>query len=269
MPSDTVIRRPLGQGELHVWACSLDAGRPAGRPELMSEQERSKASSLLRKADRERYVAARSLLRVLLSGYVGERPEALNLHVDARGKPGLARQDGQSEVFFNLAHSGRLVAIAIAGSMPVGIDVEEIDPALDVDAVARIALSASERESLSRVAPAGRRACFYVAWTFKEAVLKAIGCGLGDRLGELELDVAALADGAGEPSRCFDVPMGVDGHWRVQGLELRAGYAAAVAAPVRRWTLLPFVASAAEILASPRRGEPLEPGWRVVSRTAP
>jgi 4'-phosphopantetheinyl transferase len=238
------MKLALGEGNVHVWVLSLDAKGPDEGLELLNEQETGRAARFLRASDRQRYVAARSALRILLSRYVGEQPGKLVFRSGRRGKPELVRRAGQAEIFFNLTHSGQLVAIAVSRAMPVGIDVEKIDPTLDIDALAPVSLSAAEQASLRRLGEEDRRACFYAAWVCKEAVLKAMGCGVSERLKQVEVDVAALADTAACTSQRFDISMDADGPWRVQRLEVRDGYVGAVAAPVRQWAVLSFEASA-------------------------
>ena len=95
------------------------------------------------------------------------------------GKP--AVRGGDLE--FSVAHSGDLVAVAVA-TAPVGVDVEQLEERPrelgggDPDTLARLVLADEERAALASVHPSGRAHAFLVAWTRKEAVTKAKGDGL-------------------------------------------------------------------------------------------
>jgi 4'-phosphopantetheinyl transferase len=71
---------------------------------------------------------------------------------------------------------------------PVGLDVERVDPSLDVDALARVALSAAETQELRGYDGLAKARAFTEYWTRKEAVVKATGEGLR---GDLRADVPA------------------------------------------------------------------------------
>jgi 4'-phosphopantetheinyl transferase len=97
----------------------------------------------------------------------------------------------------SVAHSGDLVAVAVAGN-PVGVDVEQLDERPhplggdgDPDALARLIMSGTEQSALSAIPPSARPRAFLVAWTRKEAVTKATGDGL--RAAFSEVVVAADA----------------------------------------------------------------------------
>ena len=80
-----------------------------------------------------------------------------------------------------MTHSGELVGVAFS-DRPVGLDVEKVDPRLDVDGVARVALSAEEARELKRYDGIAKAQAFTTYWTRKEAVLKATGEGLRGEL---------------------------------------------------------------------------------------
>ncbi|MFD3399883.1 4'-phosphopantetheinyl transferase family protein [Kribbella sp. NPDC058693] len=110
-----------------------------------------------------------------------------------------------------MTHSGDLVGVAF-GELPVGLDVEKVDPGVDVDGVARVALSADEVRELAEYDGIAKARAFTAYWTRREAVLKATGEGLrgelrgpvpaGIQVQELEVGAdhrAALAVVTSEP----------------------------------------------------------------------
>ncbi|NLG34895.1 MAG: 4'-phosphopantetheinyl transferase superfamily protein [Lentisphaerae bacterium] len=106
-------------------------------------------------------------------------PEQLGVdQVDMRpgpnGKPMLS--DGLSSWGFNLSHAG---AYAVAGLVPegaIGVDLESSTRKADIHRLARRVFSGPEQQ---RVREGGREA-FFLLWSLKEALLKALGCGWAD-----------------------------------------------------------------------------------------
>jgi 4'-phosphopantetheinyl transferase len=129
------------------------------------------------------------------------------------GKPELA---GPSRLHCNWSHSGSTWLLAVAVRGPVGIDVEEVDEALDWEGIAELTFHRRERDFVARTAD-GRCHRFYEVWTRKEALLKSLGEGLKDdmslvsvvgRDGDLAR-VVVLPDGSETSLAGFEVPGGV------------------------------------------------------------
>jgi 4'-phosphopantetheinyl transferase superfamily len=143
---------PPDPGELHLWRFELPA---TGRRE-----------------------AARRALRETLAGYLGEAPEAIELHAREAGKPELA--GAPERIAFNLSHSGGLALVAVApGGAEVGVDVEELRPRRDLARLAERRLPPADAAAVADADPAEREAVFYAAWTRHEARVKCSGAGLG------------------------------------------------------------------------------------------
>ena len=172
----------------------------------MDEVERGRLAAYVRDEDRARFLLGCTMVRRL----VAERFSlpAANVRLDRTcpdcGKPhGRVRAEG---VELSVTHSGDLVGVAI-GDHPVGLDVEKINPDLDIDGVARMSLSPEELNELERYDGIDKARRFTQYWTRKEAVVKATGDGLrtdlrtvtlpaGIHLSELSVDpgyAAALA----------------------------------------------------------------------------
>jgi 4'-phosphopantetheinyl transferase len=82
-------------------------------------------------------------------------------------------------VRFNLAHGGELALIAVSLGCDVGIDVEPLRAVSRFEQIAARYFHPAEAAELL-TAPVGQRAtAFLRCWTGKEAVLKAVGVGLG------------------------------------------------------------------------------------------
>lgn len=150
--------------------------------------ERERLAAYRRDVDKARFLLGVTIVRQVLSRRFSlpAAKIALDRTCPDCGKPhGKVRVRGHGAVELSVTHSGDLVGVAFA-DRPVGLDVEKIDPDLDVDAVARLALSADEARELASYAGIERARAFTTYWTRKEAVLKATGEGLR---GDLKADV--------------------------------------------------------------------------------
>jgi len=211
------------------WARRQDASpRLSG---LLDPAERERWAAYRRDADRERFLAGCGLAKTVIAACTGQRPAEVSFDRTCRqcgrphGKPAVRHGDLE----FSVAHSGDLVAVAVA-TAPVGVDVEQLagrphqlgggDPA----GLARMVLAEPERAALAEVHPSGWARAFLVAWTRKEAVTKARGDGLGVPFG----DVVVAADLAVPRLTAWPYPQDPGG---VSLLDLAAepGYVAALA----------------------------------------
>ena len=156
---------------------------------LLSRDEQMRAARFQFARDRNRYIAGRGMLRVLLGSYVDAAPSAIAFASNPHGKPALA--DATLGVHFNLAHSGNLAMIAIARDRLPGVDIESMDREVDHDALAQRFFSARECAELQTLPRAARNRAFLTCWTCKEAVAKAIGRGLSVPLDKIEVAVGA------------------------------------------------------------------------------
>lgn len=212
------------------WARRQDAS--AGHVALLDETERRRWTAYRRDADRERFLAGCVLAKAALARYAGLRPADVRFDRtcgqcgEPHGKPSM--RGGTLE--HSVAHSGDLVAVAVAGD-PVGVDVEQLDGRPhplggdgDPEALGRLVLSAAEQAALAAIPSSGRPRAFLVAWTRKEAVTKATGDGLRAAFGE----VVVAADAG--PPRLAAWPYPRDpGEVSLLDLDAAPGYVAALA----------------------------------------
>lgn len=180
----------LTDGELHVWIADLDATWPTEpqkrRGDLLSADERQRATRFAHKRDRERWAHSRALLRLLLSRYLSADPADLRFELGEHGKPELASAApsnsragcNESKLRFNLSHSGSIGLYAFALNNSVGVDVETPGRDIDVLAVAKRALGEEVAERLGQLDGERREWEFLRAWVRHEAILKCTGVGL-------------------------------------------------------------------------------------------
>jgi 4'-phosphopantetheinyl transferase len=217
---------PLGQDEVHVRIASLE--RPQSEmkyfEKILAEDEINRANRFHFKKDRERFVAGRGILRMILSSYVSAPPGEIIFTYGSRGKPGLQPQLGLPGIEFNLAHSSGMAIYAITEDRPVGVDIESFQPDFPVEEVARNFFSSAELAALQDLPKVLRMEAFFKCWTRKEAFIKALGDGLSCPLSDFDVSLTP-----GEPARLLNVRWGSDeAHWSMEDIESLAGYAAAI-----------------------------------------
>ncbi|MGW6282351.1 4'-phosphopantetheinyl transferase family protein [Kribbella sp. NPDC055071] len=162
--------------QVEVWWARIDQARDEFVGDL-DDLERGRLAAYVRDADKARFLLGVTMVRRLLAARFSLRPATVRLDRTCPdcGKPhGKVSTDG---VELSITHSGDLVGVALA-DVPVGIDVEKIDPALDVAALARVVLAPNEVQDLSRYDGLNKIRAFTTYWTRKEAVVKATGKGL-------------------------------------------------------------------------------------------
>lgn len=169
------------KGCIHLITAGLDD--LAGVEVPSAELERA---SKMESQTARRFLAARRVVRAMFSKFSGIPSEKIGLDLDADGKPFL---DGGGYQF-SVAHSGKMVAVAVARSQ-IGVDLE-IEREVDVLALAQRFFSPEEASILRRNPDP---ALFFRLWTCREAAAKADGRGLAKLLGQTR--VAEKANTAG------------------------------------------------------------------------
>lgn len=147
---------------------------------LLPEEEQARADRFHFARDRAIHTVAHALLRRCLEAATGRRD--WHFRRNAFGKPELA-EPAAGELRFNLSHTRGLAACALAFGPELGIDVEEIDAGNheagnDRLALARHVFAPAEHAFLAAQPPEKRAETFFLLWTGKEAVVKALGQGL-------------------------------------------------------------------------------------------
>lgn len=226
----------LEGGEVHVWRAALCQSEPVVQAlwQALARDERERAERFRFARDRERFVVARGLLRVILGHYLAIDPGAVALAYNRHGKPALAGELSAGDIQFNLSHSGDLALFAFARGMLVGVDVEHLRAEVVDLAIAEQYFAPGEIAALRELPAAVRRAAFFNCWTRKEAYVKARGEGLSLPLREFEVSLAP-----GAPAELLHVandPRERD-RWSLLALEPGPGYVAALAVEGHGWAL--------------------------------
>jgi len=160
------------QSVLFVDSAGMDQHAGARLSGVLNEAEYAKSRQFVHSEDRDSYVIAHALKRIVLSSLVGVAMEGLEFTYSDFGKPSLLNHD----VHFNLSHSRGMVAFVWSRSNPVGIDVEHLGHHDYDEGVAKMVLSDAELCEVNAVKD--RQRTFLKFWTMKEAVAKAEGKGI-------------------------------------------------------------------------------------------
>ncbi|HZQ06506.1 MAG TPA: 4'-phosphopantetheinyl transferase superfamily protein [Anaerolineae bacterium] len=176
----------LEEHEIHLWRVPLnvDAAQQDTMHTQFSPDETERAARFHFERDRTRFIVAHAALRQILARYTRKNPNALSFRVGAYGKPTLAFE---TDIQFNLSHSGNLALIALTRGRAIGVDVESIRDNFDPLALATRFFSPPEIEDLRACDPATRTAQFFTLWTRKEAFIKAVGHGLSLSLSSFDI----------------------------------------------------------------------------------
>lgn len=177
---------------VHLWRAALDVSpevlaRLAGH---LSKDESDRAARFVFPRDRDRFVAARGILRDILGRYIQLHPADVRFSYEEAGKPTLAADLQGSGLRFNLAHSRSLALYALAKGRDVGVDIEFIRPELADEEIAERFFSPTEVAELQALPASERTAGFFRCWTRKEAYIKARGGGLRIPLRSFHVSVA-------------------------------------------------------------------------------
>lgn len=150
--------------------------------QLLDADEKARAQRFRFEADRQLFVRAHGLLRRVLTLYGRGAAADWRFRLGPAGKPALCPEHhpDQGQLCFNLSHCRGMVAVAVAWRRALGVDVEALASLGEVDALAETILAPSERRQFQACDSAQRPGVLLERWTLKEAVLKAMGSGLGE-----------------------------------------------------------------------------------------
>ncbi|NMM29065.1 MAG: 4'-phosphopantetheinyl transferase superfamily protein [Glaciimonas sp.] len=140
---------------------------------LLSDSEQQRAKCITNDVCRSRFVASRAFLRRAIGYILNAAPYKGDFFIDKFGKPHFPPL--HSTLCFNLSHSGDLIVAAFMQGEAIGIDVEMCNRAIPLHLL-RYVFNSDEINQILK--SDNWEAAFLRGWTYKEAVLKCIGCGL-------------------------------------------------------------------------------------------
>ena len=220
----------LFSSTIHIWQfpVAIPESEFVAFAEMLSGEERDRASRFHFEKDARRFTVARATVRAILAGYTRVPASEISFLYSEHGKPSLrdpVTKSLFSKVQFSVSHSGDLAMVALALGRQVGADIELVRENVEIEKLAARFFSTRECQDLLALPETQRLAGFFRYWTCKEAFLKAQGVGLSRGLGSfdvsLELKNAHLAATRPDPEEAD--------RWSLHEVESSPGYAATVA----------------------------------------
>lgn len=223
-PIDLVV----ADREVHVWRAQREpsSSQVEWLLGILTEDEITRANRFSFERDRQRFVAARVILRSILSRYIVISPGQIRFNYNAYGKPFLAPEFSSDQLSFNLSHSGSMALYAITRNREIGIDIERIRSEVEHEEITKQFFSANEVAMLGAMPNEKKLEAFYTCWTRKEAYIKARGKGLSLPLNSF--DVFFAPRGVTMSLMTEDEPQ-THSPWTILDLEPGPGYTGALA----------------------------------------
>lgn len=192
----------------------------------LSADETQRAAHFHFPKDRDHFIAAHGILRQIVGRYLHCNPRELTFSVNQYGKPALVNSDLE----FNLSHSGDFALLAVTQNRKVGVDVERIRQGISSHVIAQQYFSKAEVAELQSLPMGQREAAFFTCWTRKEAYIKAQGLGLSLPLESFDVSLtpgqpAILRATRPDPQEAV--------HWTLISLNVDSKYGGSLAAEGR------------------------------------
>ena len=229
-------RIDLPEDEVNLWQIELAAVAKAEDrwKAILSADERARAERFHFQRDRQYFTAARAVLRTILASYAASDPKELVFRYSDTGKPSLSLGHAQSDIEFNVSHSGDIALLAFARHRELGVDVEKVCEDFEHETIARRFFSEQEQRQLAALAPEERYAGFFRCWTRKEAYIKAQGIGLSLPLHQFDV---SLKPGDANALLATRPDLSEAARWSLREVPAGDGYVAALCVRGDGWYL--------------------------------
>ena len=148
----------------------------------ITNDEALRANKFLFDEDRETYISCHAMLRLILANELNTNPSGILMINGKDNKPGLQG----NPVYFNITHTREAFALTISRHYYVGIDMEKVNPGLDFYSIVKTYFSKRESDFILQSESEAKNR-FFLLWTRKEALLKALGTGIINELTQIEV----------------------------------------------------------------------------------
>lgn len=179
---------------IHLWYFNLDILESEIKflEQNLSEDELIRANKYKFEYLQNRFIVARSILRIILGKYLDIKPSNLIFKYSNKGKPVLAKNLNYLSIDFNVSHSENIALYAFTINHQIGVDIEHIRPIANLDKLAERFFHPREYKLIRVLEPDKKQKMFFKIWTAKESYLKAVGEGIAGGLDKIEIDNCAL-----------------------------------------------------------------------------
>jgi 4'-phosphopantetheinyl transferase len=170
----------LSRKDVHVWRTGLDLPSRSvlELKETLTSDEKMKADRFRFGLDRNRFIAARGILRLILSCYLSVEPGTIRFCYEKNGKPRLQNVFDKQNIQFNLSHSEGVALYVFTQGHEVGVDIECMRKFSEIEQIVEQFFSVKEGVFFATLPASKKQETFFNWWTRMEAFLKAAGEGL-------------------------------------------------------------------------------------------
>lgn len=215
----------IAAASTHVWLlpCNRSRDTLGELYRFLNVEERARTNRYHFERDRERFVAARGAVRLVLAGYLRCDPADVSFDFAEHGKPLLAARHATS-IQFNTSTSHDWSMLAVTLEREVGIDIERIDRDRADPGIVEHYFAPAEVQALGGLDDDAWLCGFFNCWTRKEAFVKVTGEGLTRPLHSFEVSLVP-----GQPASLIRVQGCDESRWQMTDLAEVHGYASALA----------------------------------------
>ncbi len=216
----------MAPNEVHIYYGAVDPEATADPAlvEVLSDDEKLRASRFHFEKNRNEYVVTRSTLRKLLQSYLTVPSNKIRFLYTQHGKPYLSEHS--AKIVFNVSHTHGLAVLAFTMERAIGVDVEAVRTNFRADEIGERFFSEYERKILREYSKQERHAAFFRCWTRKEAYIKARGEGLSHPLAQFDVSLDSDSEDALIATRPDSQETK---RWLLRSFPVNEGFQAAVA----------------------------------------
>ncbi|RZK13103.1 MAG: 4'-phosphopantetheinyl transferase superfamily protein [Flavobacterium sp.] len=178
----------LNDAEAHIWRVDLELDEclQSSLLKLLSPDEKDRARKFCFVKDSRNFIVARGILRSLIGNYLEINPSDISFQYSKFGKPSIA---DNNSLQFNISHSQNMALFGFTKKFTIGVDVEFVNPNIEVRDIAANFFSRKEIQNLFALPAEQQTLGFFNCWTRKEAFIKAVGEGLSFPLDQFEVSL--------------------------------------------------------------------------------
>jgi 4'-phosphopantetheinyl transferase len=147
--------------------------------DILSDEEWCRAERIIPPGARNNFIARHVILRKIISSYLLIPPEKICFSYNPWGRPSIEGNTESGRIFLNISHTEGRILIAVSRHFQPGIDCEKVCSGTQIMGIAHTYFNQDVADYLASLMPSERRHQFFRIWVHTEAVMKAIGTGLG------------------------------------------------------------------------------------------
>ena len=219
-----LISPDLDPDVIHLWIAdrSTWSSSITSLMKLLTKHEIQRHSRLKIDEKKDQFLKSRGLLRLVLSSYLGLSPGLIQFETNPAGKPYLM----DSDLSFNLSHSGDLFIYGFCLKAQIGVDIQEIYSISSMESVIKKTISPKEQSYFEGLSTGKSLQAFFNIWTAKESYLKAQGEGFQAN----PAAISVIPELSGSNFTLEDQSNNEKGsEWTIQSIRVQPGYKAAFA----------------------------------------